>query len=282
MAGALRYLRRNPILGLGLLLLAVLALFCVVGALLVHTSMAEPLSVAPNEAPSLRYPLGTDRTGRDLLAVMVAGTPLTLRIGLLAGMMGLGIGTLLAFVSGYYGGVVDTVIKSIVDVGLTVPSLLVLIIIAVSLRESLTVNEMALVVGSLAWMWPARTIRAQVLTLRERAWVQLARLSGMSGPEIIVREMVPNLAPYLAAGLAGAVATAILASIGLEALGLGPMDSPTLGMTIYWAIYYSAILQGMWWWWLPPIIILIVLFMGLFLVATGLDEVANPRLRKVA
>jgi peptide/nickel transport system permease protein len=282
MRASLRYLRRNPTLGLGLLLLSALAAFCIVGALVVHTSMAEPLSAIPNEAPSLRYPLGTDRTGRDLLAVMVAGTPLTLRIGLLAGTMGLGIGTLLAFVAGYYGGVIDTIIKSVVDVGLTIPSLLVLVIIAVSLREGLTVNEMALVVGSLAWMWPARTIRAQVLTLRERAWVQLARLSGMSGPEIIIREMVPNLAPYLAAGLAGAVATAILASIGLEALGLGPMDSPTLGMTIYWAIYYSAILQGMWWWWLPPIVILIVLFMGLFLVATGLDEVANPRLRKAA
>jgi peptide/nickel transport system permease protein len=280
--GALRYLRRNPTLGVGLLLLAALAAFCLVGALLVPTSMAEPLSVKPNEVPSLAHPFGTDRTGRDLLAVMVAGTPLTLRIGLLAGVLGLGIGTLLAFVSGYYGGVIDTIIRSVVDVGLTIPSLLVMIIIAVSVRESLTVDQMGLIVGSLAWMWPARTIRAQVLTLRERGWVQLARLSGMGGPEIIVREMIPNLAPYLASGLAGAVATAILASIGLEALGLGPMSSPTIGMTIYWAIYYSAILQGMWWWWMPPIVILIVLFMGLFLVATGLDEVANPRLRKAA
>jgi peptide/nickel transport system permease protein len=211
---------------------------------------------------------------------MIAGTPLTLWIGLVGGMMGLLIGTVLAFVSGYYGGVVDSVIKSIVDVGLTVPSLLVLIIIAVSLRQGLTVNEMALVVGSLAWMWPARTIRSQVLTLRERAWVQMAQLSGMNGPEIIVREMIPNLAPYLASALAGAVASAILAAIGLEALGLGPMNSPTLGMTIYWAIYYSAVLQGMWWWWVPPIVILIVLFVGLFLVATGLDEIANPRLRR--
>src|SRR5260370_37440888 len=102
----------------------------------------------------------------------------------------------------------------------------------------------------------------------------------MKGPESIGKEMMQNRAQYVPSAARGAVATAILAAIGLEALGLGPMTSPTLGMTIYWAIYSSAVLQGMWWWWVPPIVILIVLFVGLFLVATGLDEIANPRLRR--
>ena len=139
---------------------------------------------------------------------------------------------------------------------------------------------MALIVALLAWRWPARTIRAQVLTMRERAWVQVARLSGMSGLKIIFLELMPNLLPYLAAALVGAVASAILASIGLEALGLGPADSPTLGMTIYWVIYYAALLHGYWWWWLPPIAMITILFVGLFSLASGLDEIANPRLRK--
>ena len=104
----------------------------------------------------------------------------------------------------------------------------------------------------------------------------------MSGPEIILKELVPNLLPYLAAALVGAVSSAILASIGLEALGLGPVDSPTLGMTIYWVIYYAALLHGMWWWWAPPIVLIVVLFVGLFNLAAGLDEVANPRLRRTA
>src|SRR6185437_12797718 len=107
-----------------------------------------------------------------------------------------------------------------------------------------------------------------------------ARLSGMSGPEVIFFELLPNLLPYLAASLVGSVASAILASIGLEALGLGPVDSPTLGMTIYWVIYYAALLHGFWWWWLPPIAIITILFVGLFNLASGLDEIANPRLRK--
>jgi peptide/nickel transport system permease protein len=116
--------------------------------------------------------------------------------------------------------------------------------------------------------------------MRERAWVQVARLSGMSGPEVIVKEMLPNLFPYLAAALVNSVSGAVLASVGLEALGLGPIESPTLGMTVYWVQFNAAIINGWWWWWVAPIVILFILFVGLFLVSLGLDEIANPRLRK--
>jgi len=274
------YVRRNPNLLIGLVLLSVLLLFSIVGPLFVDVTNAEPLSVSPEKPPSLVYPFGTDSQGRDLLAVMVAGTPLTLRIGFLAGLLGLAVGTALGFVSAYYGGVADNVIRGIIDVSLTIPGLLVLIVVAVFLKQGLTVDQMALIVALLAWRWPARTIRAQVLSMRERTWVQVARLSGRSGLKIIFLELMPNLLPFLAAALVGAVASAILASIGLEALGLGPTDSPTLGMTIYWVIYYAALLHGYWWWWLPPIAIITILFVGLFNLASGLDEIANPRLRK--
>jgi peptide/nickel transport system permease protein len=278
--GIWRYIRRNPSLGVGIVLLFILLVFSAVGPLFVDTSNADPLSAEVEQPPSWKYPFGTDSQGRDLLAVMVAGTPLTLRIGILAGFLGLGIGTILAFASAYYGGVVDTVIRAIVDIALTVPGLLVLMIVAVFLHEGLSVNQMALIVAVLAWRWPARTIRAQVLTMRERAWVQVARLSGMNAAEIIFRELMPNLLPYLGAALVGSVASAILASIGLEALGLGPVDSPTLGMTIYWVIYYAALLHGFWWWWLAPITIIVILFVGLMNLSVGLDEIANPRLRR--
>jgi peptide/nickel transport system permease protein len=280
--GGLGYLRRNPKLVMGLGLLGGLLLFVVVGHLVYDVSRYRPLSAPAGQAPSWTYPFGTDNQGRDLLAVMIAGTPLTLRIGLLAGFLGVAVGTVLGFVSAYYGGLVDTLIRGLVDIGLTVPGLLVLIIVAISFRGGLTVNQMALVVACLGWLWPTRTIRAQVLTLRERAYVQVARLSGMSGPKIIVKELMPNLLPYLAASLVGSVSAAILASIGLEALGLGPIDSPTIGMTIYWVIYYSALLHGMWWWFGPPIVVIVILFLGLFGLAAGLDEIANPRLRQAA
>ena len=184
------------------------------------------------------------------------GTPLTLRIGLFAGIVGIVVGATLAFVSGYYGGIVDNVIKGIVDVGLTIPGLLILIIIGMNVRGGLTVNQMALVVSLLAWLYPARTIRSQVLTLKQRGYVQVARLSGMSSPEIIIKELMPNLLPYLGASFVGAVSAGILAAIGLEVLGLGPFEAPTLGMTIYWINYNAAIINGWWWWWVPPIVVI--------------------------
>ena len=275
-----RYLRRNPSMVAGLCLLLILVLFVGLGHVLVDTSKSRALSAPAIRPPSLQYPFGTDRQGRDLLATMVAGTPLTLRIGFIAGFLGVSIGTILGFTSAYYGGKVDTIIRGIVDIGLTVPGLLVLIIIAVSLKGGLTVDQMALVVASLAWLQPTRTIRAQVLSLRERGYVEVARLSGMSGPEIIVKELLPNLLPYLAATLVNAVSNAILASIGLEVLGLGPVDSPTLGMTLYWVNYNAALINGWWWWWLAPIVIILMVFLGLFFLTVGLDEIANPRLRR--
>jgi peptide/nickel transport system permease protein len=275
----LRYLRRNVALVVGLVLLGALALFVAVGHAVVDTKKARPLSVATLRPPSRSYPLGTDRQGRDLLAVMVVGTPPTLRIGVIAGVIAVGLGSLLGFAAAYYRGVLDAVIRGVVDVGLTVPGLLVLIIIAVSLKEGLTVDQMAVVVASLAWLGPTRAIRAQVLSLRERGYVEVARLSGMSGPEIIVRELMPNLLPYLAATLVNAVSNAILASVFLEVLGLGPIDSPTLGMTLYWVNFNAALINGWWWWWTAPIIVILVVFLGLFFVTVGLDEVANPRLR---
>ena len=275
------YLRRNLSLAVGIVLLSALGLFVVIGHLVVDTSKSRPLSAPAVQAPSIAYPFGTDRQGRDLFATMVAGTPLTLRIGFIAGLLGVGIGTILGFVSAYYGGRLDAVIRGVVDIGLTVPGLLVLILIAVSLRRGLTVNQMAIIVASLAWLNPARTIRAQVLSLRERGYVEVARLSGMSGPEIIVKELMPNLLPYLAATLVNSVSSAILASIGLEVLGLGPIDSPTLGMTLYWVNFNAALINGWWWWWTAPITIILVVFLGLFFLTVGLDEIANPRLRRV-
>lgn len=278
--GTGRYLRRNPELIGGLALLFLLLAFVFVGHFIVDLDKARPLSNRPLQPPSAALPFGTDKQGRNLLAVMVIGTPLTLQIGILAGLIGVTIGTILALVSAFYGGPADTVIRGIVDIGLTIPGLMVLITLAMNVRGGLSVPQMILVVAALAWLFPARVIRAQVLTARERSYIDIARLSGMSRPAIIVKEVLPNLLPYIVASLVGAISAAVLASVGLEVLGLGSFDSLTIGMTLYWVIYYAAIINSWWWWWLPPIITIIILFTGLFLIAVGLDELANPRLRR--
>lgn len=276
----LRYVRRNKSLLVGLAMLFGLIAFAVIGGWLVNPDNARPLSARVLQAPSWHLPFGSDRQGRNLFAVITSGTLLTLRIGLIAGFIGVAVGATLAFVSAYYGGWVDSLVRGIVDIGLTVPNLMVLIVVALTLRQGMTVNVMALVIASLAWLYPARTIRSQVLTLRERAYVQIARMSGTSGPGIIVKELVPNLLPYLMASLVGSVSAAILASIGLDVLGLGVFEAPTLGMTLYWVNFTGAVINGWWWWWLAPIIVVGILFIALFLISIGLDEIANPRLRR--
>jgi len=274
------YMRRNMSLPVGLTMLAILAVFLIAGRFMVDLEEYRPVSVAPLRPPSWELPFGSDRQGRNMFAVAVAGTPQTLQIGLTAGFIGVGLGAALAFIAAYYGGKVDTVIKGLVDTGLTIPGLMILITVAMNVRGGLNVFQMALVVASLAWLYPTRTIRSQLLTLRERGYIQIAQMSGMSGPEIIVKEMLPNLLPYLVAALVNSTSAAILASVGLEVLGLGPFEAPTIGMTLYWVNYNAAIINGWWWWWVPPIVVIGTVFIGLFLVAIGLDEVANPRLRR--
>ncbi|MFN2203472.1 MAG: ABC transporter permease [Caldilineaceae bacterium] len=274
------YLRRNKPLVAGITLLMLIVFFVLVGSLVTNPDDAKPLAFKPSQAPSAEHWLGTDRLGKDILAALTEGTPKTIRIGLIAGAIGVLIGTILAFFAGYYGGPFDTFTRSTVDILRTVPALLVLVIIAISVPGQMSVGTMALIIAALAWLGPTRVIRSQVLVIRKEAYVELARFSGRSGPEIIIKEMIPNLMPFIVAVFITAVSGAILASIGLEALGLGPFEANTLGMTIYWNIWYSSLINGWWWWWAPPIIIIVILFVGLFLISQGLDEWANPRLRK--
>jgi len=276
-----RYLRRNKRLAAGISILTFLFLFATLGRLIAPPANAYPLAVPANQVPSWKYPFGTDSQGRDLLATIVMGTYLTVRIGFLAGVIGLSVGTFLGFIAAYYGGVLDTIIRWVVDVLLTVPGLLVLVVIAAIVGRTLNPTSLSLILALLAWMGPTRTIRSQVLTMRERAFVRVARLSGENSLEIIFKELLPNLLPYLGASLVGAVTGAIFASLGLEQLGLGPMREPTLGMTIYWVQYYGAFVRGMWWWILEPISVIVLIFMGLFFLSSGLDEFANPRVRRV-
>lgn len=276
----LRYLRRNRNLTVGLLMLLAVILFAGLGRIFWDISKAAPLSGLPNLEPSWQHPLGTDRQARDILAVMIVGTPKTLYIGFFAGTVGVLIGTALGLIAAFYGGWIDTIIKTIVDIGLTIPPILVLILFAISLHASLSLTQMALVVAALSWLYPTRTIRAQALSIRERGYIQIARLSGAPSHAIIFREIMPNLLPYLAATFVATVSGAVLASVGLEILGLSSLDSNTLGVTIYWTNYYAALLHGLWWWFLPPVIIIVIVFVALFLIAAGLDEYANPRARR--
>jgi peptide/nickel transport system permease protein len=274
-------LGRYRLLIAGGILFTLIALFGLVGQLIVPEEMSEVGAGLPAKPPSAEHWLGTDQQGRDVLADLIYGTPTSLEIGIIAGVLGVTLGAIMGLIAGYTGGFVDEAIRVVVDILLTIPSLMILLIVA-SMLGSVSVEAMALIIAALAWMWPARAVRAQVLTMRERAYVQMARFNGASNTKIIIGELLPNLSPYLAANLVGAISGAILASVGLSTLGLGPITRPSLGLTFYWAITYGALIRQMWWWFLPPIVIIVLLFLGLFLMSQGLDQIANPRLQSKA
>src|SRR5436190_1190912 len=164
-------------------------------------------------APTVEAPVESQLRGQALSGLQYVARNKQLLIGLI--MLGaLAAFVIIGFAAAYYGGRLDAVVKGMVDVALTIPTFLVLIIVAISIHSAMTVPQMALVVAALAWLWPTRTIRAQVLTMRERAYVHVARLSGASNLKVIFFELMPNLLPYLAASLVAAVAAAVLASLG--------------------------------------------------------------------
>jgi peptide/nickel transport system permease protein len=245
-------------------------------------TLAYPLAVMPLQPPGLEYPLGTDKDGRDLLAVMIRGILLTGAIGLMAGTFGIFVGIVMGFMSGYFGGVLDTVTRWITEVLLTIPGLILLIIIAGSIvdKNQVSIFTMAAITSLLSWVGPTRVVRSQVLTMKERTFVNVAKLSGMGNIEIIFKELMPNMLPFLVASFVAQVMGAIYASFGLEILGLGPAREPTLGMTIRWAVYHSAMFNQWWWWLLWPVVAMVTIFASLSLINVGLDEVANPRVRR--
>jgi len=275
----------NPKLLIGAAIVVLIILMGLSGSLFWDVTLARvgtsPLNLPPAwvAGGDPAHPLGTDNSGRDMLALIVTGMPSSLRIGSIAAGTGMILGIILGFTSGFLGGWVDNVIRTVTDAFLTIPELLVLVTLAAYIRP--TVMVMALLLAAFAWRGPTRLIRAQALSMREQGYVRMARLSGSSTLSIMFREMMPNLLPYLAASLAGNISGAILAATGLELLGLGPTRVPTLGMTIYYSIRASAVLRGMWWWWGFPILALVVIFTSFFLMAVGLDEIANPRLRGI-
>lgn len=283
LGGRLRDILRSPRISAsliaGLIIMGAVIALSLGGRWLIDPSHAIVGAVTPSQRPSATYLLGTDSQGRDMLTVLVLGTPQTLRIGLIAGLVGVSIGLVLGLIAGYFGGVIDATIRVLSDSLMTVPGIAILLIIATNVGQ-MTVEMMGLTVAALSWMYPTRTIRSQVLSIRERTYIEVARANGQPELEVVFREVMPNLLPFIAASFVGAVSSAMLASIGLEALGLGANDVHTLGTTIYWAQKYSAVLRGQWWWFGPPIAMIATIFVGLFFLSAGMDRFANPRLRQ--
>jgi len=260
---------------IGLALFFLLIIFTYVTRLFYDTSLVDIGSKMPYLPPGADAALGTDSFGRDMLASILVGTPSTFQIGLIGGTIGLLIGATLGLISGYFGGKIDTIVRTISDSLITIPSIAILLVAALNI-EHLTRFSLATIIAGLSWMYPARTIRAQVLSLKNKDFIKICRANGQGELDILFRDVMPNLLPYLASTYVLSVFTTMIATVGLESLGLGVESDYSLGTILYWSTRKAAVVTGTWWWYTPPILILTFIFLSLLLMSIGLDKVVRP------
>jgi peptide/nickel transport system permease protein len=227
-------------------------------------------------------PLGTDNFGRDVLTELVAATVVSLQIGLVAGLIATLIGLTLGLLSGYIGGFVDDIIMFITNLFTVIPGFVLLILISFSLgQDKRGAFTVAVVIGFTSWVWTARAVRSQVMSLRNRDHVNLSKLSGHSIVYIILNDILPYIASYVVMALILQISSGILAEAGLSILGLGPRttETPTLGLMMNWAMIYQAQILGKWWAYFPVLLVIALITFSMNLMNTGLDQVFNPALR---
>ena len=227
-------------------------------------------------------PLGTDNFGRDVLKELVSATGTSILIGIIAGTVATLIGLTLGLLAGYVGGMVDDFIMFITNIFTVIPGFVLLILISYSLgQEQRGATVVAVVIGFTSWTWTARSVRSQVISLRNRDHVNLSKLSGHSLIRIVLTDILPYIASYVVMAFILQVSSGILAEAQLSLLGLGPKTTevPTLGLMMNWAMLYSAHTNGSWWAYFPVILTIALISFSLNLMNTGLDQVFNPTLR---
>jgi peptide/nickel transport system permease protein len=270
---------RNRKLLLGLAVVLAFLVVAVVGPLLTDHGPNEYVG-PPAQRPSARYWFGTTTFGQDVFAQFTHGLRATFLVGVLGGGLAAAVGMLIGFTAGYRGGLVDEVLNMLTNIVLVIPTLAVLLIIATYLRVRGVIPE-ALFIGLFSWPWVARAIRAQTFSLRARDFVDLARLSGASGPRIVLREIAPNMSSYLCMTFILLFGGSVLTAATLDFIGLGPTDGSSLGLMMNNAVLWSALPLGMWWWFVPPGLGITLIVGALYVMNVGLDEVFNPKLRKL-
>ncbi|ESP88465.1 ABC transporter permease [Candidatus Halobonum tyrrellensis] len=221
--------------------------------------------------------LGTTAQGYDIFSQLVYGARPALLVGFVAAVMTVGIGTMVGLTAGYYGGYVDDFLMRLVDFVYGLPLLPTVIVLVTVLGAGLDSIILAFVL--LQWRTSARVIRALVLSLRERAFVKAARVSGASNWRILSRHIAPNVLPMAFLYGAFAIAWAILTEAGVSFLGLGDPNSVSWGVMLQGARVYSAMTEGTWWWFVPPGVCIALVVISGFLIGRGYEEIVNPELQ---
>ncbi len=237
----------------------------------------EDGNLAANLGPSLEFPLGTTNLGRDIFSQLVIGTRSAFVVGLTAAIAVVAVGTIVGLVSGYFGGMIDNVLMRLADVALGIPFLPFVIVLAAFLGPQ--TQNVVLAITVLLWPNTARVIRSQVLTLRERGFVEAARVAGSSDLRIIRVHIAPNIMPLSLLYGSIAVGWAILTEASVSFLGFGPSDSVSWGAMLQDAYASQALSRGSYYWFVPPGLCIVLVVVAGFFISRGYEEVLFPKLK---
>jgi peptide/nickel transport system permease protein len=229
--------------------------------------------------PSSEWWFGTTTFGQDVFAQFVYGLGSTFAVGLAGGGIAAVIAVIVGFTAGYKGGLTDEILSMLTNVVLVIPTI-ALLIVATAFLQARGLFVEAAFIGFTSWPWAARAIRSQTFTLKTREFVDLARISGVSTPRVILGEVAPNMSSYLFMTFILLFGGAILIAASLDFIGLGPTSGVSLGLMMYNSVAWSALQLGMWWWFIPPGVGITAIVGALYVMNVGLDEIFNPRLRE--
>lgn len=229
--------------------------------------------------PSMTNLLGTDSRGIDIFWTATFAVRNSLIVAFIAALVSRLIAVPVAMLAGYKGGTLDRVLMFVSDSFLVIPLFMIIVLLAVLLRDSMNLVTLGLLLGCFGWAWDARVIRSDVLSLRERGFTQTAILSGTGTMHLVMKEYMPFVMPLVFATVINVMAWAIGLEITLAIIGLTNLDIPTLGTMIFWALSYQAVLLGYWWWLLTPVVLSILLFIALYWLSVSISEYLDPRSR---
>ena len=228
--------------------------------------------------PSLAYPLGTDRQGISVLSLVIEGSRTSLYIGLTAALISMLLGTTVGLWAGYKGAVTDSLLMRLTDAFLVLPWLAFAIVMASILGQS--TFAIILIIGITSWAGTARLVRAQVLSVKERTYIERSRALGASDHQVVIRHVLPNLMPVIFANTILTIAIAILSESALSFLGLGNPLSKSWGTIIEYAFHAGALSLHAWWWLMGPSLSIVLVVLGFTMVGFAMDEIINPRIRE--
>jgi peptide/nickel transport system permease protein len=278
--GWLSLLLANPKSRFGLLLVGFMVVVALIAPWISVDNPTDFNLLAAHQAPSLHHLFGTTDQGSDIFSQVVLGTRRSLMLGAAAAALATVLAATLGILAAYSGGIIDEVVNFLTNVFLVIPTIPLLVVISGYLKAR-GMTTMILVLGLTLWSFEARILRGQALSLKNRDFVQAAKVAGESTWRIVFGELMPNMISRIAAAFVLVFYIALLVDAGLEFLGLGDTSHVSWGMVLYWAQTNSTVLQGEWWPFLFPGLALVITVVGLVFLLAGIDEVSNPRLRKL-